>query len=129
MSVVRMDKWLWAARFFKTRTLAADACEMGRVESNGMRAKASREVRVGDLLKVKSEAGEFVVEVLVPGQVRGPAAVAQTMYREDEASREARLKAAEEQRAMAKEGLMDLGRPTKKGRRDINKWKGRIHPF
>ncbi len=124
-----MDKWLWAARFFKTRTLAADACEMGRVESNGMRAKASREVRVGDSLKVKSEAGEFVVEVLVPGQVRGPAAVAQTMYREDDASREARLKAAEEQRAMAKDGLLDLGRPTKKGRRDIKKWKGRVHPF
>ncbi|MCU1321592.1 MAG: RNA-binding domain protein [Acidobacteriaceae bacterium] len=129
MSGVRIDKWLWAARFFKTRTLAADACEMGRVDSNGMRAKASREVRAGDQLRVKSEAGEFVLEVLVPGQVRGPAAVAQTMYKETPESREARLKAAEEQKALAKLGMVDLGRPSKKGRRDIQKWKGQIHRF
>ena len=124
-----MDKWLWAARFFKTRTLAADACEMGRVDSNGIRAKASREVRMGDRLRVKSDAGEFLLEVLVPGQVRGPAAVAQTMYKETEESRGARIKAAEEEKAMAKMGLVDMGRPSKKGRRDIQKWKGQIHRF
>ena len=129
MSGVRMDKWLWAARFYKTRTLAADACEIGRVESNGMRAKASREVRVGDQLRVRSEAGEFALEVLVPGQVRGPAAVAQGMYRESAESREARLKAAEEQKALAKAGVVDMGRPSKKGRRDIQKWKSKIRPF
>jgi ribosome-associated heat shock protein Hsp15 len=129
MSGVRMDKWLWAARFFKTRSVAAEACEMGRIESNGIRAKPSREVRIGDSLRVKSEAGEFVIEVLVPGQVRGPAALAQTMYKETDESRVARLKAAEEQREMAKAGLVDMGRPSKKGRRDIQKWKGRIHPF
>ena len=129
MSGVRMDKWLWAARFFKTRSVAAEACEMGRIESNGIRAKPSREVRIGDSLRVKSEAGEFVVEVLVPGQVRGPAALAQTLYKETDESRVARLKAAEEQREMAKAGLVDMGRPSKKGRRDIQKWKGRIHPF
>ncbi|CAN5656843.1 RNA-binding S4 domain-containing protein [soil metagenome] len=129
MSVVRIDKWLWAARFFKTRTLAADACEMGRVDSNGIRAKASREVRLGDQLRVKSEAGEFIVEVLVPGQVRGSAAVAQTMYKETPESRETRLKVAEEQKALAKLGMVDLGRPSKKGRRDIQKWKGQIHRF
>ena len=126
---MRMDKWLWAARFYKTRTLAADACEIGRVESNGMRAKASREVRVGDQLRVRSEAGEFALEVLVPGQVRGPAAVAQGMYRESAESREARLKAAEEQKALAKAGVVDMGRPSKKGRRDIQKWKSKIRPF
>ena len=60
---MRMDKWLWAARFFKTRSLAAQACELGRIASNGQRAKSSREVRVGDLLQVESAAGEFQVEV------------------------------------------------------------------
>jgi ribosome-associated heat shock protein Hsp15 len=84
---VRMDKWLWAARFFKTRSLAAQACELGRVESNGVRAKAARDVRPGDSLRVKTEGGEFLVEVLVAGEVRGPAAVAQAMYRETEESR------------------------------------------
>src|ERR1700689_5771105 len=100
MPRVRMDKWLWAARFFKTRSLATGACELGRVESNGQGAKAAREVRVGDLLKVKNEGGEFHVEVLVLSEMRGPAAVAQTLYRETEASREARVKLAGERKAM-----------------------------
>jgi ribosomal 50S subunit-recycling heat shock protein len=86
MTRVRVDKWLWAARFFKTRALAARACELGRVESNGQQAKASREVRVGDLLRVKNDSGDFQVEVLLVSQMRGPAAVAQTLYRETEAS-------------------------------------------
>ncbi len=76
MAGVRMDKWLWAARFFKTRSLAARACELGRIASNGQKAKASREVRVGDLLQVKSGAGEFLVEVVLLSEMRGPAAVA-----------------------------------------------------
>src|SRR6266851_7292021 len=97
---VRMDKWLWAARFFKTRTLAARACELGRIESNGQRAKAAREVRVGDLLQVKNDGGDYQVEVLVLSETRGPAAVAQTLYRETEASRELRLRLAEERKAM-----------------------------
>ena len=71
-----MDKWLWAARFFKTGALAAKACEMGRIESNRVVAKAAREVRVGDLLQVKTEGGHFQVEVLLLSDVRGPAAVA-----------------------------------------------------
>jgi ribosome-associated heat shock protein Hsp15 len=79
---VRMDKWLWAARFFKTRTLAARACQLARIESNGQEAKAAREVRVGDLLRVKNESGDFQVEVLAVSETRGPAAVAQTLYRE-----------------------------------------------
>ena len=126
---IRIDKWLWAARFFKTRSLASDACELGRIESNGHRAKASREVRTGDMLRIKNEAGEFEVEVLLPGEVRGPAAVAQTLYRETEASRIAREKAAAERKAMMAAGGLTEGRPSKQDRRNINKLRGRIHRF
>src|SRR5260370_33946821 len=99
MTHVRMDKWLWAARFFKTRSLAARACELGRIESNGKQAKSSREVRVGDLLQVKNEGGDFQVEVLVLSEMRGPAAVVRMLCRETEASRELRLKFAEERKS------------------------------
>ena len=83
-----MDKWLWVGRFFKTRSLAAKACELGRIEADGQRSKAAREVRVGDRLKVKNDGGDFEIEVLVLSDIRGPAAVAQTLYRETEESRE-----------------------------------------
>jgi ribosome-associated heat shock protein Hsp15 len=129
MSGVRMDKWLWAARFFKTRALASTACDLGRIESNGIRAKAAREVRAGDMLRVKNDAGDFVVEVLVLSEIRGPAAVAQTLYRETEESRVLRLKAAEERKVMMAQGAVTEGRPSKKDRRDINKLRGRIHRF
>src|SRR5271170_1517575 len=97
---VRIDKWLWAARFFKTRAMAARACEFGRIASNGQAAKAAREIRIGDLLQVKNDSGEFQVEILALSEMRGPAAVAQTLYRETGASRESRLKLAEERKAM-----------------------------
>src|SRR5580692_5789313 len=100
MTGVRMDKWLWAARFFKTRALAARACELGRIESNGQGAKAAREVRVGDRLRVKNDSGDFQVDVLALSDMRGPAAVAQTLYQETAASRELRLKLAQERKAM-----------------------------
>lgn len=129
MSVVRMDKWLWAARFFKTRALASTACDLGRIESNGLRAKPAREVRVGDSLRVKNDAGEFLIEVLLLSEVRGPAAVAQTLYRETDESRELRLKAAEERREMMRAGAVAEGRPSKRDRREINKLRGRIHRF
>src|SRR5437763_7094428 len=99
MTSMRMDKWLWAARFFKTRALAARACELGRIQSNGQPAKASREVRVGDMLRVINEGGDFEIEVLLLGDTRGPASVAQTLYRETDASRELRQKVAAERRA------------------------------
>ena len=99
MTSVRIDKWLWAARFFKTRSLATRACELGRIQSNGQPAKPAREVKIGDMLRVTNDGGEFQVEVLELSDVRGPAAVAQTLYRETEASREARLKAAAERKA------------------------------
>ena len=90
MNSVRIDKWLWAARFFKTRSLAARACELGRIQSNNQPAKPSREVRVGDMLRITNDAGEFHIEVLLLSDVRGPASVALTLYRETEASRELR---------------------------------------
>ena len=120
-----MDKWLWAARFFKTRSLAARACELGRIESNGQQAKASREVRVGDLLQVKNDSGDFQVEVLVLSEMRGPAAVAQTLYQGTQASRELRLKLAEERKAMPHFESLRAGKPSKRGRREIDRLRGR----
>jgi len=128
MDSVRMDKWLWAARFFKTRSLAADSCDMGWVWSNDHQAKAARDVRVGDLLRVKNEGGKFVVEVLGLSAVRGPAAAAQGLYRETEASKVARVK-AEEERKMMYAADVQVGRPSKKDRRDINKARGRVIGF
>jgi ribosome-associated heat shock protein Hsp15 len=125
MDRVRMDKWLWAARFFKTRALASRACELGRIESNGQQAKASREVRVGDLLQVKNDSGVFQIEVLIVSEMRGPAAVAQTLYRETEASRESRLKLAEERRAMPEFDTWREGKPSKRDRREIDRFRGR----
>ena len=119
MTSMRMDKWLWAARFFKTRALAARACELGRIQSNGQPAKAAREVRIGDMLRVTNEGGNFQVEVLLLSQVRGPASVAQTLYRETEASRESRLKAAEERKAAQQFEAPPKGRPSKRDRRRI----------
>jgi ribosome-associated heat shock protein Hsp15 len=125
MDRVRMDKWLWAARFFKTRALASRACELGRIESNGQQAKASREVRVGDLLQVKNDSGVFQIEVLIVSEMRGPAAVAQTLYRETEASRESRLKLAEERKAMPEFDAWREGKPSKRDRREIDRFRGR----
>jgi ribosome-associated heat shock protein Hsp15 len=124
-SEVRMDKWLWAARFFKTRALAAKACELGRVSSNGQPAKSARPVRVGDLLQVKNEGGDFQVEVLLLSDIRGPAAVAQTLYRETEASRALRLQQAEERKAMPRFEPMFVGKPSKRNRRALDRLRGR----
>jgi ribosome-associated heat shock protein Hsp15 len=112
---MRIDKWLWAARFFKTRSLASHACELGRIGSNGQPCKPAREVRVADLLRVKNDSGEFEIEVLGLSQMRGPASVAQTLYHETDASREARRILAE-QRPHA-------GKPSKRDRRQIRKMK------
>src|SRR5258708_15729680 len=122
---VRMDKWLWAARFFKTRTLAARACELGRIQANGQRAKAAREVRIGDMLRVTNDGGDFQVEVLLLSEVRGPASVAQTMYRETEASQELRLKVAAERKAMMQFEQLPAGRPSKRDRGKIIRFRGR----
>lgn len=125
MDSVRIDKWLWAARFFKTPTLAARACELGRIQSNGQPAKAAREVRVGDMLSVTNNSGEFKVEVLLLADVRGPASVAQTLYSETEASRELRQKVAAERKAMKQFEELPTGRPSKRDRRRIIQFRGR----
>jgi len=123
---VRIDKWLWAARFFKTRSLAARACELGRIESSGQPVKPAREVHVGDLLQVKNDSGDFQIEVLILSEIRGPAAVAQTLYRETEASRELRQKLIEERKMMPRvEGLRE-GKPSKRDRREIGRLRGRM---
>ncbi|HXM41498.1 MAG TPA: RNA-binding S4 domain-containing protein [Bryobacteraceae bacterium] len=122
---MRIDKWLWAARFFKTRALSARACELGRIESNGQSAKPAREVHAGDLLQVKNDSGDFQVEILALGDTRGPATVAQTLYRETEASRELRLKLAEERRATPHFEALREGKPSKRDRRKIDRLRGR----
>jgi ribosome-associated heat shock protein Hsp15 len=122
---MRIDKWLWAARFFKTRSLAARACELGRIESNGQPVKPAREVRVGDLLQVKNDSGDFHVEVLLLSETRGPAAVAQTFYRETEASRALRLKVAQERKAMPHFEVRREGKPSKRNRRELDRLRGR----
>jgi len=119
MDAVRMDLWLWAARFFKTRALAKKACELGRIDSNGHPAKPAREVHAGDQLKITSDSGDFQVEVLIVNDVRGPAAVAQTMYRESDESRALRQKAAEERKAAHLFEPIPDQRPTKRDRRRI----------
>ena len=119
MAGVRIDKWLWAARFFKTRALASRACELGRIQANHQLAKAAREVKIGDMLQIKTEGGDFQVEVLTLSEVRGPAAVAQTLYRETEASKELRQKMREEWKAMMNFSPAPAGRPSKRDRRRI----------
>lgn len=125
MTSVRIDKWLWAARFFKTRALAARACGLGRILCKGQPVKAAREVHVGDMLRVTNDSGDFEVEVLVLSDVRGPASVAQTLYSETEASRELRLKVAAERKAMHQFEPIPSGRPSKRDRRRIIQFRGR----
>jgi ribosome-associated heat shock protein Hsp15 len=119
MTSVRIDKWLWAARFFKTRALASKACDLGRIQANGIQAKPAREVHTGDMLTVRNEGGEFQIEILLLSEMRGPAVVAQTLYRETEASKEARLKLIAERKAMQEFAPIPERRPSKRDRRRI----------
>jgi len=113
MDAVRIDKWLWAARFFKTRSLAAKACELGRVHANGQNVKPARDVKIGDLLRVKNESAEFEVEVLALSDVRGPAPIARALYQEK--SRKVPPKQFH--------GFSE-GRPTKRDRRQLGRLRG-----
>lgn len=119
----RLDKWLWAARFFKTRSLASEEIAKGRVQVNGQVAKASREVRIADLIDFRQ--GPMARSVTVRGlsHVRGPASVAQTLYEETAESLAARERLAE-QRRLAPEPAqtIDEGRPTKRDRRQLAEW-------
>ncbi|MDR3750291.1 MAG: RNA-binding S4 domain-containing protein [Terracidiphilus sp.] len=124
MDSVRIDKWLWAARFFKTRALASKACDLSRIHSNSIAAKPAREVHAGDMLQVVNEGGTFQIEVLLLSEMRGPAAVAQTLYRETEDSKAARIKLAEERKAMQMYAPLPEHRPSKRDRRRIIQFRG-----
>jgi len=125
MTGIRMDAWLWAARFFKTRTLAKKSCDLGRILSNGQLSKAAREIRVGDMLRITNDGGDFEIEVRGLSDVRGPASEAQKLYRETEASIEARKKAAAERRAAREWEVLPPTRPSKRDRRRIIQFRGR----
>ncbi|NCT98486.1 MAG: RNA-binding S4 domain-containing protein [Comamonadaceae bacterium] len=120
---VRLDKWLWAARFFKTRALSAEAIDKGRVSVNGQAAKASREPRVGDTIEFRQGNEARVVTVKGLSAVRGPAPVAQQLYEETPASVARRLAAAEQRRLAPEPALSQpMGRPTKRDRRTLKDW-------
>ncbi len=125
MESVRLDKWLWAARFFKTRALAVKACDLGRVKLRGQPAKPARDLRAGDSLAVTNDGGTFTVDVLALADVRGPAAVAQTLYRETDESVKSRQREQEERKANPWFELDRAERPTKRDRRDLNRLRGR----
>ena len=125
MTSVRIDKWLWAARFFKTRALAARACDLGRIQSNGQPAKPARDVRIGDMLRVTNDGGDFDVEVLQLSEVRGPASVAQTLYRETDTSKELRQKVAADRKAMRQFEELPASKPSKRDRQRIIQFRGR----
>lgn len=122
MDKLRIDKWLWAARFFKTRSLASQAVEGGRVRLNGERAKPSKEVRPGDRLVVHIGESEWQVAVLALSDRRGPAEQARTLYAEDEASRQRREEQAAERRLCHNPAAELKGRPTKRDRRMIHRF-------
>ena len=125
MTSMRIDKWLWAARFFKTRALAAKSCDLGRIRAREIEAKPARDVHVGDMLHIRTEGGEFEVEVLALSEIRGPASVAHTLYRETDASKELRHRLAEERKTMQLYAPLPERRPGKRDRRRIIQFRGR----
>ena len=121
----RLDKWLWAARFFKTRALAATAIDGGKIEVNGERAKRSRRLAVGDTLRIRLGPYEHTVQIRALSNRRGPASVAAQLYQETAESREAREVLAIQIKAADTSFLFEKGKPSKKERRDLLRFKGR----
>ena len=119
---MRLDKWLWAARFFKTRSLAQAAIEAGHVQLNGARAKSSLDVRPGDRLELRIGDRKWLLAVRAVSPRRGPAPVAQALYEEDAATRAERLDRIEAERGATDPGAMIRGRPTKRDRRMIHRF-------
>ena len=124
LSAVRVDKWLWAARFFKTRSLATDAVDGGKVQVNGLRVKPAKDVKLGD--RINLSIGDMHWELIVEGlsEKRGPAPEARKLYRETEASETARQKVMEERHLRVEPSLEIHGRPTKRDRRSLDRWRG-----
>jgi len=121
MDRMRIDKWLWAARFYKTRSLAADEIGKHRVQVNGDVAKASREIKVGDLVGFRQGVAQRTVRVLGLSGMRGPAPVAQQLYEETAESIAAQAKAREQRRIASEPALaIEQGRPTKRQRRQLD---------
>lgn len=121
---IRIDKWLWAARFFKTRSLATHAVELGRVLQNEQRIKPAHSVKAGDLIEVQHGEQIWQIKVLRVSDVRGPAAVAQTMYEETAESLAKRSEAAEDRKYFREPAAQLQGRPTKRDRRQIDFTRG-----
>ena len=122
---MRLDKWLWAARFFKTRSLASAAVDGGHIEVGGERAKPAKQIRVGDELRIRVHQVTFVVRVRGLAERRGPASEAQQLYEESEASRTERERLAEQRRLAPSPAYEEGGRPTKRDRRDMSRVKRR----
>ncbi len=122
---VRLDIWLWAARFFKTRSLAAEAVDGGRVDVNGERAKRSKPIRIGDQVGIRLGPYHHDLNVTGVAQRRGSATVAATLYLERPESKAARQATADRLKLQNPIFFEGEGRPTKKQRREIDKWKGR----
>ncbi len=121
---IRIDKWLWAARFYKTRSLAAQAVEGGKVKLNDERVKSAKALRLGDRLSIQLGAYEWIVDVTGLADRRGPAEAARTLYMEDPAAQEARLAAIEKRRSHFEPEPLSGGRPEKKQRRDLQRLRG-----
>ena len=121
---MRIDKWLWAARFFKTRSMAAEAVEKGRIRVGGASVKPAKDVRVGDRVEVEIERIVWEIQVLGICEVRGPASVAQTLYAETSESQIKRAQEAERRRTFREPAAALQGRPTKRDRRIIDKLSG-----
>ncbi|MFZ5625028.1 MAG: RNA-binding S4 domain-containing protein [Gemmatimonadota bacterium] len=122
---VRLDKWLWAARFFKTRSAATEAVDGGKAQVNGERAKPAKLIQVGDEIRLRQGVFEFHLTVTGLGERRGPASVAATLYRESAASRAARERLAEQMRSLEPAFAYERGRPTKRDRREIERLRRR----
>ncbi|CAN7684758.1 RNA-binding S4 domain-containing protein [Pseudoduganella sp. LjRoot289] len=123
MDTVRIDKWLWAARFFKTRSLAQDAVETGKVKVGGERVKPSRVLRLGDMLAIDNGADEWEVRVLGISDKRGGAPVARLLYQESEASIARRIAQQEKRKLFHEPGADIKGRPTKRDRRELGRFR------
>ena len=120
--MVRIDKWLWAARFYKTRSAAQHAIEGGKIRLNGEPAKPAKDVKPGDQLSITIGAYEWAITVLQLSAQRGPATVARTLYEESEESRARRAREAERRRRFDEPAAELKGRPTKRDRRDLDRW-------
>ncbi|MGB7195208.1 MAG: RNA-binding S4 domain-containing protein [Collimonas pratensis] len=121
VDIVRIDKWLWAARFFKTRTLASDAVDNGKVKLGDERVKPARNLKTGEILAIDNGASVWEVEVLLLADVRGSAAIAQTLYRETAQSIAKRSIVAEDRKFFKEPTMAIKGRPTKRDRRLLDK--------